>query len=122
MSNISFIHAIGREEGVLESGTRPSRNNNPGDLEYHDWQIPYGAKLEAATPYRKARFSVFPSLDQGYAALAHLLQFPLYRGKTVHEVLNEFAPPSDGNNTSSYEANVCSWVGCSPDTIVDTLL
>lgn len=119
---ISFIHAIGREEGALEPGSRPFRNNNPGDLEYHPWMDAFGAKLEAETVYRRARFAVFPSMDQGYAALARLLTFPLYKGKTVHQALNEFAPPSDGNNTSAYEKNVCEWVECSPNTIIDTLL
>lgn len=118
---LTLIHAIGREEGILEEGSRPSRNRNPGDLEYHDWMKSFGGVLETPLPGHKARFAVFPNVGQGYAALRHLLTFPEYRGKTVAEAINTYAPAGE-NKPLAYINNICTWVGCEPTTIIDTLL
>jgi hypothetical protein len=50
----------------------------------------------------------------GFAAMADLFGGPTYKGLTVAEALNKWAPPVE-NNTNSYIGNVCEWVGCKPD-------
>lgn len=115
---MTFLQAIAREEGYYSAGTRPARNKNPGDLEYHDWQKPFGAVLESG-PH--ARFAVFPTEEAGFAAMKHLFGFPIYKGKTVAQAINTWAPSSE-NQTSGYIAAVVKWVGCTPDTIIDSLL
>ena len=118
---MTFCEAIAREEGFGVAGSRPTRNNNPGDLEYHAWMEPFGGKLETPLPGKTARFACFPSANQGFAAMRHLFGFPLYKGKTVAEALNMWAPPVE-NATNSYIANVCAWTGLTPDTVIDGVL
>lgn len=50
-----------------------------------------------------------------------LLQTPTYKGKTVAQALNIWAPPVE-NATNSYIANVCAWVPCKPTDVIDRLL
>jgi hypothetical protein len=118
---MTLIHAVARMEGYYVPGSRPNRNNNPGDLEYHSWMSSLGGKLEPDTATQKGRFAIFPSEDQGFTALKMLFSFPLYKGKTLTEVFNTYAPQGE-NLTNEYLENVCEWTGASPDTIIDTLL
>ncbi|MGH7955119.1 MAG: hypothetical protein ACREOZ_04080 [Gloeomargaritales cyanobacterium] len=109
---MTFLEAIAKEEGFGIAGNRPTRNNNPGDLEYHPWMKVFGATVEP-----RGRFAVFPTVKDGFAALSRLLTFPLYRGKTVLETLNIYAPPVE-NQTNKYIANVCLWTGLTPHSIL----
>ena len=115
---MTFLEAIAREEGFYVAGSRPNRNNNPGDLEFHSWMTPFGGVLEECS---NPRFAAFPTSDAGFAAMKHLFGFPIYKGKTVAQALNTWAPPIE-NQTNSYIANVCQWVGCQPTDIIDGLL
>ena len=71
---------------------------------------------------------MFPDDATGQAALTALLQLPLYRGKTVEAAINEYCPPANGsaltqgNDPDAYVRDVCAWVPCTPDTIIDGLL
>lgn len=119
--------AIAREEGYYSAvPTRPERDNNPGDIEWHP--APHGfAYLHGATrPETLAdgtpgRFAFFPTPELGFAALRALLRTPTYRGKTVAEALNIWAPPVE-NATNEYIGNVCSWVPCRADEVIDDLI
>jgi seryl-tRNA synthetase len=72
----TFLEAIAREEGFYAAGVnRPKRNNNPGDLEWHQWMTVYGSTQG------DPRYAIFPTPDMGFAALRHLFGFPLYKGK-----------------------------------------
>lgn len=115
---MTFLRAIGREEGYGKPGTLPTRNLNPGDLEFHPWMTRFGGQLESG-PH--ARFAVFPTEKDGYDALKHLFGFPLYKGKTVAEAITEFAPAVE-NRTAAYIANVCAWAECQPTDIIDGLV
>lgn len=114
---MTLPQAVACEEGFYDDGppNRPQRNRNPGDLEWHPWMIQFGSR--GGDP----RFAVFPSSDEGFAALLHLLQFPLYRGKTVTEFVNTFAP-SNENDVGQYVRNLCAFCECTPDTVIDTIL
>lgn len=112
---MTFLEAVGREEGVYATGSRPNRNNNPGDIEYGRFAIAHGATGT------DGRFAIFPSLAIGYAAMKSLFLSPAYAGLTVAEALNKWAPPIE-NQTNRYITNVCLWVGCEPTDLIANVL
>jgi hypothetical protein len=114
---LTFIEAIARQEGFEVEDSRPARNNNPGDLNFEPWQGIFGARLETPLGKETARFACFPTPVQGWGAMRQLLNAD-YIGLTVRQALNKWAPPSDGNNVSEYEANVCEWTGMMPETVL----
>ena len=113
----TLLQAIAREEGFYAPGSRPSRNCNPGDLNFEPWEESFGAKLETPLGSEEARFACFPSVTEGFAAMRHLL-LTEYAGLTLEAALNKWAPPSDGNDTSAYLASVSEWTGMSANTIL----
>ena len=115
----TLLQAIARQEGFYSDAipeTRPQRLNNPGDLEFSPWMTNFGGQND-----QDPRFAWFPSPDAGFSALRHLLQFPLYKGKTISQAISIFAPSTE-NNVRSYVNNVCSWCEATPDTVIDTIL
>jgi hypothetical protein len=52
------------------------------------------------------RFAFFPTPEIGFAAMPALLGTLTYKGKTVAQALNIWAPPVE-NATNSYITNVC---------------
>ena len=118
---MNLMEAIAREEGYYVLGGRANRNNNPGDIEYGQFASTHGAtRIELLPAPRTPRFAYFPDVKTGFEAMRQLLILH-YKGMTVSQALNKYAPPVE-NETNSYIANVCKWVGCTPDTIVDSLL
>jgi hypothetical protein len=107
---LTFMEAIAREEGFLIAGSRPQRNNNPGDIEYGEFAQAHGAT--GGDP----RFAIFPTPEIGYAAMKALLNTD-YVGLTVSAALCKWAPPTE-NNVSAYQANVCKWADLTPETIL----
>lgn len=107
--------AIGRMEGVLIKGSRPERNNNPGDIEYGQF-----AELHGATG-GDPRFAIFPSMEMGYACLVALLKTPGYYHLTWEAAINRYAPPVE-NATVNYVRLTCEWLGCQPTDLVSTLM
>ena len=119
---LSIAEAIAREEGWnLTPPARCRRNSNPGNLDYESWEQPFGGILETVPPGERARFAVFPDAPSGFAALVHLCGFPKYAGKSLANLIQAWAPPTE-NNTSSYLQNICTWTGLTPDTIIDAYL
>lgn len=112
---MTFLQAVARQEGFYVEGTRPQRNNNPGDIEYGQFAKAHGA-IRA-----DSRYAVFPDVTTGFAAMRALFQAPSYKGKTVEEALNRWAPPAE-NATNIYIEHVCNWVGCKPTDIIDELV
>lgn len=114
---LTLIQAIAREEGFYASGppNRPQRNLNPGDLEWHPWMTAFGST--GGDP----RFAIFPTEDQGFAALRHLLGLPIYQGKTVMQFAQTFAP-SNENDTRQYALNLASWCEVTLDTVIDGIV
>lgn len=107
---ISFIQAIARQEGFGVPGDLPTRDDNPGDIIWSRF-----AQSEGAT--QDGRFAKWTTPQDGFNAERTLLVDD-YLGLTVRQALNKWAPASDGNNVSAYEANVCNWTGLTPDTIL----
>lgn len=98
--------AIGREEGFYLTGSRAQRNNNPGNIEFGAFAQQHGAT------HGDPRFAVFPSAQEGFAAVRALLS-NYVRGNeniTLSEAINKWAPPVE-NKTDLYLNNICTWVG-----------
>ena len=118
---MTLLQAISREEGFGVPGARPTKNNNPGDLIFCAESERFGAT------HGDPRFAVFPSVDIGWDALRRWLSVPAefeqgklvagYLGATLEQIVNRFAPSVE-NNVSAYLANVCTFTGFSPDTII----
>ena len=120
---LNIPEAIAREEGWnLTPTARCRRNCNPGNLNFEPWEIQFGATLEDVPDGETARFAAFPTAIDGFQALVHLCGFPKYKGGTLANLIEAWAPPSDGNNTSAYLANVIRWTGLTADTIIDAYL
>lgn len=109
---MTFLEAIAKQEGYYVVGSRPYRNNNPGDLIYCTESVKFGA---IATDGRFAKFS---SLTMGWIALQKWLSVPAristdgvlvggYLGARIEQVIERFAPASDHNNTEAYILSVC---------------
>lgn len=120
-----FLQAVARQEGFYKPGSRPARNNNPGDLEYDDETIRFGAT------HGDPRFAVFADVLTGWKALQRWLSVPAkfdkdgnlvagYLGAKVCQVIMRFAPPggADKNDTARYILNVCALANVKPDTIL----
>lgn len=116
---LNIPEAIARQEGWnMGASARCRRNNNPGNLEYEEWQWAFGAVPEAPTNGHAARFAHFPSTEQGFKALVHLCGFPRYKGQTLANLIEAWAPPFE-NRTTQYLRNVCAWCELPPDAIID---
>lgn len=117
-----LLEAIATFEGYYVRGTRPQRNNSPGDLLYGGESIRFGAVRA------DGRFAVFPDPQTGWKALQHWLSVPAkfddkcqlvagYCGATLSQIINRFAPDSE-NNTQHYINTVCDFTGLTPETII----
>lgn len=100
------------------AGNQPRgiRNNNPLNIE--------AGNFTASQPGFQGsdgRFARFADPEQGFAAAENLLD--VYGRKhglrTVAEVINRWAPPSDGNPVSAYAASVARDVGVGPNDPID---
>ncbi|EMW21942.1 hypothetical protein EC2845650_1643 [Escherichia coli 2845650] len=86
--------------------SRGIRNNNPGNLNFAGQK---GATLESGP---NARFASFPTMLEGIAALDRQGMLYLKRGKnTIDQIIDIYAPSSDGNNTSSYKSYLAQYTG-----------
>lgn len=98
-----------------QKGTPAWRNNNPGN-------IVSGKFTNGAGGIGKSgRFGVFPDEQTGMDAIVKLLKTSTYQQKTLAGAIHSWAPPSDGNNTSSYQHQVSQATGVSLDTPLNRL-
>jgi len=87
-------------------GTRSYRNNNPGNLMY--------AGQPGATGQDPQGFAIFPDYQTGLTALDNQITLDASRGQTISQFTSIYAPASDGNNPTSYAAQIASAAGLSP--------
>jgi len=94
---------------TLIGSARGIRNNNPGNIEFGAF-----AKSQGATR-SDGRFAVFPTPEQGIAAI-YALQGKYESGgqTTVTERIAKWAPPGE-NNSKAYAAEVARQMGIPPD-------
>jgi len=115
MTNFLFIlaSAIATHEGYFHSDptVAPRRNNNPGNLDF--------AGQPGAS--KAGRFAKFERPEQGIAALYRQLLKRIAEGKTLAELIAQYAPPSE-NNTSLYLSETTRRVGIDPNVPLWTYL
>lgn len=134
---MTLLEAIGRMEGFYDEGTRPNRNNSPGDLIWGSEAESFGAT------HGDGRYAVFPYPTTGWNALRRWLSVPArfssvsvalgqpkgpsgyliagYLGATLEQILWRFAPPNE-NNPTAYLDFVTSKTGLTPGTIITAAL
>ena len=109
---LTFIEAIGRQEGVLIPGSKAQRRNNPGNIEEGKF-----AQAHGALPPDGDRFAAWATPEAGYAAMRELLTIG-YLGLTVAQAINKWAPPTE-NATNIYLGHVSAWTGLGAETVLD---
>ena len=82
------------EDGTTKvlSGSRPIRNNNPGNLEYGDFAIKHGAVGS------DGRYAVFPTKETGWNAKVNLLKTDTYQNLSIRDAFNRYAPSGENPN------------------------
>lgn len=96
------------------SPARGLRNNNPGNIEASDanpWEGQIGSD---------GRFAKFETPEHGIRALGkNLLSYQRQGVDTVTDVVNRWAPASDGNDTNSYISALCKTLGVGANDQLD---
>lgn len=91
------------------SAARGLRNNNPGNIEAgsNSWDGQAGSD---------GRFAKFVTPEHGIRALGkNLLSYQRQGYDTVSEIVNRWAPASEGNNTEAYIAALCKKLNVTPN-------
>ena len=96
------------------TGSRPVRNNNPGNLEFGDFAKKHGAVGS------DGRYAVFPDVQTGTNAQVALLKLPVYQNLSLLDAIHRYAPPSEGNN-ASYPQKLSQATGIPLDTKMSSL-
>lgn len=94
---------------------RGCRNNNPLNIRYNTGNCWVGQTGS------DGQFCKFSSPKYGVRAAVKILQ--KYAGNdskvSILEIINKWAPRSDGNNTNAYIATVCKAMGMDPADTID---
>ena len=100
------------------TGTRPWRNNNPGNISYDNGGY---AKGQGAIG-TDGRYAIFPTAEMGIAACKNLLFSPnsKYINLSMRDAINRYAP-SNENNTEKYIQDVARITNTSPETLLKDL-
>jgi hypothetical protein len=86
-------------------GSVSQQNNNPGNLMY--------AGQPGAIGQSSSGFAIFDSVSDGYQALLNQIALDASRGETILEFANKYAPAQDGNDPTSYAAQIAAATGLS---------
>ena len=90
-------------------GTWAWRNNNPGNIIKSTFAIKNGAIGSAGG------FAVFPDYKTGAQAQVQLLKLNKYQQRKIWEIIQIYAPSSDGNDPQNYTNLVKKFTGIDPD-------
>lgn len=108
---VELTKAIAKFEGFDPNGKStniPTRNMNPGNLEYNSKFVKNGGyDAVAGDPERYAKF---PDYNTGLKALSDNICFKAKRGLTFIEMMIIYAPPPE-NDTEKYTAFIISQIG-----------
>ena len=93
---------------------RGFRNKNPLNIDYNkanQWDGQTGIETGVTSP----RFATFSTMEYGVRAAAKLVQNYMrrYNLKTVHSIVNRWAPSKE-NDTNAYAEHVAHKLGVSP--------
>jgi len=123
------VAAVAPEEGVatgvprsnifegLNPNSRAVKNNNPGNI------IDSGfARSQPGYAGTDGRFARFETPEHGESAMHGLLQNYQKQGITTPAgIIGRWAPPSDGNDTGGYVAQVAKKLGVAPNDPIDVM-
>lgn len=101
---------MSKEEGFGIPNSKPTRDNNPLDLEHAPHVFKWDGKI-----------GIEDSLEDGVKDGERQLELYASRGMTLGSMIAIFAPP-DENNTSLYLEFVCSGLGLPAKTLVSDAL
>lgn len=91
---------------------RGLRNNNPGNIEYGNLAIKYGAIGH------DGRFAIFKNNIDGFNAQMGVFRAKAARGMTLSQAISSYAPEGE-NDTAAYLANVSKRTGVAPNQRLD---
>lgn len=122
---MTFLEAVAKKEGFGASPhNRPTRNNNPGNLQWGPFAREHGAlHIEVMPSHSRARprFAYFPDPETGWEAMRVRFTTGMYKGLTVEKAIHKWAPPIE-NDTEAYIRFVCKHVGCDRHDKVEELI
>ncbi|CAM3270716.1 hypothetical protein JHFBIEKO_4803 [Methylobacterium mesophilicum] len=122
MRRNGIIGGSGSETGTASSGQRVGgsrawRNSNPGNLK----DGPFARRM-GATGRDAGGFAVFPNDATGRKAQESLLfNSDRYKNLSIRDAIARYAPGSDGNDPSSYAAQMARAAGVGVDTKLSDL-
>lgn len=97
MTKLAFL--ISKQEGFGIPGAIPTTHNNPGDLRH--------SNHSSHDPAHPNAVGMIDTVEHGWDDLERQLQLYAERNMTVLEMVYEYAPPGDDNDTEAYLAAVC---------------
>ena len=104
--------AMAKVEGFgANPDNRPTRNNNPGNIEYHDW-LAQKYKLLGSD----GRFAIFATVGEGFRAMVDILKGPSYHHLTILQIITRWNGTNQTNN-QHYCNLVCEFTGFKPTDI-----
>jgi hypothetical protein len=111
MAIIDLVRAMAKVEGYgANPNNRPTKNKNPGDVEYHDWMVNKYHVLGS-----DGRFAIFPNEDEGFKCMVDILSGPSYKNLTLEQIIVKW---NDGNaykaasqSSLQYLKLVCEFTG-----------
>ncbi len=98
---------------------RGIRNNNPGNLRPgSQWQ---GLASPSSDGGPGGGYLIFKEAKWGIRAMTRdlLTDFNRDGQRTIRALINEYAPPADKNDTTSYVREVSKAMGIGPDALLD---
>lgn len=107
----AIASTIQTQEGYFP-GSVAYRNNNPGNLLFVG---------QAGATLGDRGFARFASYDAGVDALNNQIQLYASRGLTIDQMMNIYAPASDGNNPATYAQRIAAALGVGVDTPLSAL-
>lgn len=84
--------------------------NNPGGLNYAQWESAYGATQTPGSP-----FATFPNLQSGMNAITDWVNQHIQKGDTLTSMMNTYAPPSQNPTTPLRIQQLTTLTGLDPN-------
>lgn len=115
----TYLYADG--SSVTLHGDRPYRNNNPGNLRYMGRTGAARSQGAGALGVENGGFAMFPSVAAGERALGAAIDQGAASRRSLSSFLNQYAPPTDSNNTAAYIGTVAGALGVASSATLDAL-
>ena len=106
---LTVVYVDGKKRLVKHGGTRSLRNNKPGNIKSGVHSRIHGAIGSISG------FAVFPTYEEGKAALLRLFQKSDFREKTIFEMVSLYAPREDKNDPVRYRKTLRQKTGLDLD-------